>query len=151
MSVRLTQGAQVDPPKFRWYNGSMGYTGEQKREYQRKWVATRRAEYLADKRCVVCGSINELEIDHIDRTTKKYNPAALWGMSNTNPNKIAELKKCQVLCAVHHKEKTKAELNRLRTHGRTMYRYGCKCEICVEAQRQHNRQRYSPDEYEGIT
>ncbi len=123
----------------------MGYTGEQKREYQRKWLAARRAEHFQDKCCVVCGSIEQLELDHIDPDEKKYHPAALWGMSRTNPNRIAELAKCQVLCLEHHKAKTKEWWATKANHGRTLYNKGCRCEICFKAQQKHNAQRYAGD------
>jgi 5-methylcytosine-specific restriction endonuclease McrA len=122
----------------------MGYTGEQKREYQRKWIAARRSEYFEDKSCAVCGSTDSLELDHKNPEDKALSPAALWSMSRDNPKRIAELAKCQVLCSEHHKEKTKAWWQGRRQHGRTMYAYGCKCEICIEAQRLHNAQRYAP-------
>lgn len=121
----------------------MGYTGEQKREYQRKWIARRRAEYLSDKSCVVCGSTDALEVDHINPDEKKYHVAALWGMSENNPNRVTELAKCQILCSMHHKEKTKAWWAGKANHGRTLYAKGCKCEVCREAQRLHNAQRYA--------
>src|SRR5689334_20084212 len=121
----------------------MAYIGEQKREYQRQWVAARRAEYFEGKSCAVCGSTEQLELDHIHPDEKKYSPAALWGMSEKNPNRIAELAKCQVLCFDHHKEKTKIWWASKAQHGRTLYAKGCKCDICKEAQRLHNAQRYA--------
>lgn len=80
---------------------------ERQREYQRLWMAERRAEYLADKRCVKCGSTEELEIDHIDSTKKVDH--RIWSWSKER--REVELKKCQVLCARHHLEKTCAELS----------------------------------------
>lgn len=76
------------------------------RAYQREWIRKRRLEFFKDKQCVECGSVDFLELDHIDPTTKKYPPAQLWGMSDLNPNKVAELAKCQVLCSVCHEKKT---------------------------------------------
>ena len=77
----------------------MGYKSrEQQQEYQRIWRSRRRAEYFKDKSCVQCGSTEKLELDHIDPKTKKYSPAALWSMSDSNPNKIAELKKNARFC-----------------------------------------------------
>lgn len=119
----------------------MTYSKEKMREYQRNWMAARRSEYFEDKFCVVCKSTERLELDHINPEDKKYSPAALWGMSNSNPNKISELEKCQVLCYTHHKEKSSEDAKKRRKHGRTMYTYGCRCDICKEAQRLHNAQR----------
>lgn len=122
----------------------MGYTGEQKREYDRHWRIARRLEWIGNKVCVVCGSDDRLEVDHIDRSTKELSTAALWGMSRNNPKRVAELAKCQILCHYCHLEKTIAEANASRQHGRTLYAHGCRCEICKEAQRKHNAQRYAP-------
>lgn len=84
----------------------MGYTGKAKREYQRRWVAARRAAYFADKTCVDCDGIDRLELDHVDAKTKLYNPASLWSMSDKNPKKQAELNKCVVRCYSCHRAKT---------------------------------------------
>ena len=71
----------------------------------------RRQEWLlANGPCVECGYWNELEVDHIDPRDKKMNPALLWSLSPANPKRIAELAKCQVMCRIHHQEKTRAYL-----------------------------------------
>jgi len=88
-------------------------TKELQREYQRKWMAKRRNDWLAGKSCLVCGSTNNLEVDHIDRTKKKYQISSLWGMNINNPNRVAELAKCQVLCHKCHIDKTN-KFDRLR-------------------------------------
>jgi 5-methylcytosine-specific restriction endonuclease McrA len=111
----------------------MAYTGEAKREYQRNWIANRRAEYFLEKWCAHCGSIEDLELDHIDPETKEYPPASLWSMSDGNPKKIAELAKCQVLCEPCHLIKTLAAYPD-RVHGTdAMWRKeGCRCPECKE-------------------
>lgn len=114
---------------------------DKQREFQRLWRTNRRNAYFAGKFCVVCKSTDNLELDHIDPSTKKYNPASIWGMSDDNPNKIAELAKCQVLCQTHHREKTSAWWKANRKHGRTWYKYGCRCDICFKAQQKHNARR----------
>ncbi len=75
------------------------------REYGRKWVARRRADYFKDKFCVVCKSIANLELDHIDRSTKVSH--CIWSWSQLRRD--AELIKCQVLCNRCHLIKTCAE------------------------------------------
>jgi hypothetical protein len=90
----------------------MGYTGEKKREYARKWMANRRSEYFKDKKCVECGSTEHLELDHIDPETKENH--AIWSWSEERRNK--ELKKCQVLCKKCHREKSNKE-NKIRMTG----------------------------------
>lgn len=81
----------------------MGYKDPDKqREYQRKWIANRRATYLLGKVCIDCGTKEDLEFDHLDPSTKwKHN---FWSYS---PKRIeAELEKCVVRCKTHHLEKT---------------------------------------------
>lgn len=95
----------------------MPYTGEQKREYAREWIRKRRQAYFFEKSCVLCGAENRLELDHIDPATKLYAPAALWGMSDSNPKKIAELAKCQILCYDCHLIKSKTEAVKGINHG----------------------------------
>jgi 5-methylcytosine-specific restriction endonuclease McrA len=117
----------------------MGYTGDKKKEYQRKWIAARRAEYLSDKSCVVCGSTDRLEVDHINPEEKISHNVWSWRQERRDK----ELAKCQILCFEHHKQKSKEDAIARRQHGRTLYAHGCKCDICVEAQRLHNAQRYA--------
>lgn len=134
---------QLDSLLFMCYCGSMDRR-EYMREYQRAWVASRRAEWLSDKSCAVCGLKDNLEIDHIDPSQKVCDPGELWSLSPTNPKRISELAKCQVLCQYHHLEKTKKEYVTTRKHGRATYeRYGCRCEICVVAKQEHNAKRYA--------
>ena len=49
------------------------------REYQRRWMAARRAEYLAGKRCAFCNSDGPLEIHHFDPAIKVHH--AIWSWS----------------------------------------------------------------------
>lgn len=79
---------------------------DKQREYQRKWILSRRDEYLSDKSCKKCGSKKNLEVDHID--PKKKLSHRIWSWSKKR--REAELKKCQVLCKDCHKSKSaKAE------------------------------------------
>jgi hypothetical protein len=106
------------------------------REYQRRWMAERRAEWLADKACVKCGSVEDLEVDHIDRNQKVTHRVWSW----TAARREAELAKCQVLCGSHHLEKTMAETYQA-PHG-THHRYthhGCRCVECRKAHAAVNR------------
>jgi 5-methylcytosine-specific restriction endonuclease McrA len=69
------------------------------REYQLRWIHARRAAWLAENGpCVRCGSTDQLEVDHRDRREKVMQTRALWSLAPTNPARIAELAKCQVLC-----------------------------------------------------
>lgn len=67
--------------------------------------------YLGGK-CVKCGVVSGLEIDHIDPSTKVAPVTQMW---NKSWDKIEfELKKCQLLCGPHHLEKTLSEGSHLK-------------------------------------
>lgn len=97
--------------------------------------------------CIKCGSIDGLQIDHIDPATKTMKLGILYGL-NRRREIIKELKKCQLLCRVCHGEKTGKE-NSVRmlepgfTHG-TFYgwtRRKCKCIECETARRKYYDER----------
>lgn len=71
-----------------------------KRYHERRQQAFER---LGNK-CVVCGSQDNLEIDHIDPVSKSIEISKLWSI------KIElfwqEIAKCQLLCNDHHKLKS---------------------------------------------
>lgn len=106
--------------------------GDAKREYDRRWIQQRRDTYFHDKFCVICGSKDDLQLDHRDPQTKISH--RIWSWSEAR--RKAELAKCQVLCGKHHREKSREE-NRIRfkkplVHGtRNAYdTYQCRCDIC---------------------
>lgn len=98
---------------------------------------------LLGGKCVDCGSIHNLEFDHIDRTLKSFNIGACYSLPLVEL--LEELKKCQLLCHKCHKLKTR-EIDGLKAeHGKySMYRhYKCRCALCKEAnRRQHAEWRY---------
>lgn len=102
------------------------------REYQRNRIKQRRLSWIAENGpCVVCGATENLEVDHIDHSTKMYSVNDLWSLSPNNPKRINELKKCQVLCYDCHKEKTKKQLKTAKHGTSTMYNdYSCRCDPC---------------------
>jgi 5-methylcytosine-specific restriction endonuclease McrA len=113
-------------------------TVEEQRAYQREWIARRRADWLADKACVRCGSTEDLEVDHIDRATKVTH--RVWSWSQVRRD--AELAKCQVLCGPHHKEKTKADYGEMPCGTNSKYtnvRYKCRCAACRAAHAAMNK------------
>lgn len=75
---------------------------DRQRQYQREWYAKRRAEFFADKACVVCNATEELELDHIDSFSKTCHKIWSWAKSRRE----AEIAKCQVLCHRCHVIKT---------------------------------------------
>jgi len=74
-------------------------------------------EYLGDKSCGVCGFSDPrvLEFDHIDPTTKSFGIAKAINDKMSWPKILAEIEKCQILCANCHKIKT-AEQNKWYKH-----------------------------------
>lgn len=102
-------------------------TKEAQREYQRQWIAKRRADYFDGKSCVNCGSLDKLELDHIDPSTKI--DSHIWSWSITRREE--ELVKCQVLCHTCHLEKTLKSYPE-RQHGTSaMYKQeNCRCVEC---------------------
>jgi hypothetical protein len=83
----------------------MTYTGEKKKQYQLEWVTRRRIEWFLEKWCVKCGSVDDLELDHIDPALKVTN--SIWSWSKAKQE--TELAKCQVLCSICHKSKSASE------------------------------------------
>jgi hypothetical protein len=82
-----------DPEKRRAYH----------REYDRKWLAARRNAWLAENGpCVDCGTWDDLQIDHVDASTKISSRVWSW----SEKKRLAELAKCVVRCRVDHQEKT---------------------------------------------
>ena len=75
-------------------------------ESARKRYAENRAhwiEYLGGK-CVGCGTTENLQFDHIDRTNKTHSIAGILGR---NRDKVKpEIDKCRLLCEDCHKVKT---------------------------------------------
>ena len=91
---------------------------------------------------MLCGSIYDLEIDHIDRATKSFSPLDKI-LSMPWASFEEELKKCQLLCKTCHATKTLSDLNKEQIKGQnkhgtlSSYRY-CgppKCKECKEAKR----------------
>lgn len=116
---------------------------EARRRYNREWTARRRAEWFADKRCVECGAVDDLQLDHIDPKLKRPGFSNIWNWSLSR--REAELALCQVLCVSCHKAKSKRQL--LITHGysadrhggKAMYNRGCRCDVCRAGSRERGR------------
>jgi hypothetical protein len=99
--------------------------------------------YLGGK-CVLCECEDSLQFDHIDHTTKSFDISKNW---STNWERLEEeLNKCQLLCSVCHKEKTKKEKSWTKSwttqsrqqHGTvwSYAKYKCRCNLCKEAKRE---------------
>lgn len=109
--------------------------------YPRERYRRNRANYLEGKCCVKCGGTENLEIDHIDPSTKKRKGKQnncnmfMWSIAEREE----ELEKCQVLCHDCHLEKTllenKSKRKNIQHGSKTMYsNYGCRCDLCRDWQ-----------------
>jgi hypothetical protein len=81
----------------------MGYKDKDKqREYARIWMAKRRQDWIDSQggKCVQCGSVDRLEVDHIDPSLKVWTPSNIW--SRKQEDRDRELAKCQILCDKCH-------------------------------------------------
>lgn len=98
------------------------------RAYQAHWLAQRRADWIAENGpCQGCGTWEDLQVDHRDRTEKVSHRVWSWSAAR----RLAELAKCQVLCAPCHWAKTVGEVHpHAFEHGRGLYRRGCRCIVC---------------------
>lgn len=77
------------------------------RQYQLAWIKRRRQDWInTNGPCVRCSSWDDLEVDHRNHEEKLYNVSSLWALAPTNPKRVSELEKCQVLCADCHGAKT---------------------------------------------
>lgn len=122
----------------------------QQRKYQREWMARRRAEWLAGKSCAICGSTENLEVDHVDPSAKVEHRVWSW----TATRREEELAKCQVLCEAHHAEKSLREqlLPDGVRHGTagSWRRAKCRCTVCRAWQSRTTRE-YRARKRRGVT
>ena len=122
-------------------------TKEEKAAYQLERYRARRA-YAIEKlggKCVVCGTTEDLEIDHINKKEKSFQITQKWSV----PIEVydRELQKCQLLCHTHHKEKSDREKDWGKEgygpsdHGTLAFykNKGCRCTKCRRAYSEHSR------------
>ena len=101
---------------------------------ERYRVRREKALDLLGRKCVHCGSSEDLQFDHVDPATKSFTIAKIWTHSETKF--WEEIKKCQLLCQRCHTLKTLKDLGQgsaKEKHGTlSSYRY-CKCDECRRA------------------
>ena len=104
----------------------------ERRKYNLERVQKRRKEWFSEHGpCVDCRSVDSLEMDHVDPSTKVTHRIWTWA-----PKRFEEeAAKCVVRCRSCHRERTKKQLSVLNTkpflHGvYSGYRRGCRCELC---------------------
>ena len=101
----------------------------------------KRGEELLGGKCAQCGSVENLEFDHIAPKTKKF---TIGNRSSCSEKLfLEELAKCQLLCGVCHSLKSISDRGHRvarGTHGTlSSYRY-CKCDLCREAKNKYQRE-----------
>jgi len=126
------------------------YCAEDRRLYDNARYHKQRAEYieLLGGKCVVCGTLANLELDHIDSATKTFDIGKLW----TKPKAVIliEIQKCQLLCKFHHTEKTEAagDLGQVPHGGGKRGKHRCKCVLCrakvAEYMREYRKTKSKP-------
>lgn len=117
-------------------------------EEMRLYMQERRSRIKAEMlnmlggECVICGSTDSLDFDHVDPSTKVFQISGR-GLDKPRGTLLVEVKKCQLLCKPHHIEKTRAWYAAQPTQsrkGKPEYAehgtvsgygyYGCRCEAC---------------------
>lgn len=89
---------------------------EKQKEFQRKWIAKRRADHFKGKKCRKCGkplTAKSGKLDHIkpQENKGKYDQR-IWSLSKKKRSK--EIAKTQTLCAACHKKKTKKDIKNMK-------------------------------------
>jgi hypothetical protein len=87
--------------------------------------------------CAECGSASDLEIDHIDRSSKEVNIGTILA-SASEARYRAEVAKCQLLCSTCHRAKTARELG-VPHGGGLSGKKNCKCAPCKQRKAEYNR------------
>lgn len=83
----------------------MVYTRDERRKYQAEYRRKRRDKAIAllGGKCIVCGTTEDLEFNHIDPNTKRFQLATWDGKQSLY---WEEVLKCNLLCKTHHDEET---------------------------------------------
>lgn len=119
------------------------------KERYKKVYVERKELYLTKLggRCVVCGSIDNLEFDHIDASTKSF--TFTTKIASLSISKLdAEAKKLQLLCNNCHKEKTAASSDdgSVEHGGGTSGKRNCPCAPCKAKKAEYmkkNKEKYT--------
>lgn len=89
----------------------MSYKDKQlQSQYQNNWMKVRRETWIQENGpCDNCGSWENLEVDHINPSTKISHRIWSWKLEK----RLLELSKCHVLCSACHLEKSKIDLSNM--------------------------------------
>jgi hypothetical protein len=113
---------------LRWRNGKVKILSDMNESPYTTW--RRKALEKFGNKCILCGSTEKLEFDHIDPSLKSFHISQGWSRKDIDK----ELDKCQLLCQKCHIEKTVSSLEPA-THGSSYswMKLKCKCQTCTES------------------
>ncbi len=102
----------------------------------------RRLREMLGGACNQCQSVESLQFDHIDPSTKSFTISNLPYLDGPWEKLVEEAKKCQLLCQSCHIEKTRGERSVEHGGGKTG-KGRCHCELCGPLKNQQiNEYRY---------
>lgn len=114
-------------------------------EYFRKRYQERmpKAKEMLGGKCIVCGSIEDLQFHHPPSVEKRFSVSE--GISYSEKVFFEEVRKCQLLCHSCHSKYTGSTLKQNIVHGTlTAYTYyACRCNVCKEGVRLYKRNKRS--------
>jgi hypothetical protein len=102
---------------------------EQNRKYQNERIIKARLDWLSiNGPCKLCGSWDNLNVDHVDPKLKVSHRICGW----SKERREIELVKCQILCEPCHWVKSALDNGKVvgGKHGASRYHKGCRCDIC---------------------
>lgn len=145
----ISQRVQLPPPRLGLLSGenpnfaSLGvgsdsltvHVGSGQMAHYYRTVAWAK-DYLGG-RCIKCGSVKNLQFDHIDRATKEFDVSRMF-RNRARKDLISELNKCQLLCKPCHDEKTSREMG-VDHGGGLSGKRNCKCALCKARKNEYMR------------
>ena len=113
------------------------------RNYLKKRYEDRSSHFKAilGGACSWCSSVENLQFDHIDRSTKLFEVRyLLYKRRIDDPDLLAEIEKCQLLCFDCHTRKTASEVG-VEHGGGVSGKRNCKCSPCKQKKAEYVRDR----------
>lgn len=89
-------------------------------------------------RCGECGSVIDLEFDHLDPSAKSFEISS--ALLHGNAKLLPELDKCTLRCKQHHRERTADQRSVGHGEGRSGKR-NCRCAKCKARKAEYMRER----------
>jgi hypothetical protein len=116
----------------------MSNSNEYMKAYMSKRYHRLRAEYvdMLGGKCVDCGTVSQLEFDHVDRTTKSFDVGKC--ITHKRSKVVAELEKCVLRCKSCHAKKSGTEQS--VDHGEGISgKKNCYCDRCAVLKREYQK------------